>query len=153
MITRTNGRVCALHYTAVRPYKCRHYTDEWRHVAYCAVQWLYDSAVWGEVQGWLKGGIWGGGLPPPQLIVIKLILSPPNTPFLFPVPIIYHAIIITIRYSNIFFSHLCVVCFIGRCNSRFRLKRTSECHRPSEKNVPKPHTPPIPGHDLKYTTG
>jgi len=46
------------------------------------------------------------------------------------------------------FSVSCVACVIGRLKSRFRLKRTPECYRPSEKNVPKPHTPPIPGRDL-----
>jgi len=43
----------------------------------------------------VRGRVWGGGLPPPQIIVINFFLFPPNTPFLLPVPIIDYAIIIT----------------------------------------------------------
>jgi len=41
---------------------------------------MYSSVVCVVVRG--GGRVWGGGLPPPQNIVINILsLSPPNTPF------------------------------------------------------------------------
>jgi len=86
----------------------------------------------------------------------KVILSPPNTPFLLPVPIIDHAIIhqllhyrikivLSLLQTSFSVSCKCVGSVIYRLKSRFLLKRMSECYRPSEKNVLNPHTPPNPG--------
>ena len=152
VIIRTNGRACGRRYTAVRPYMCRHYTDEWPQIAYWLLtrQPLYSvSVVMAVVRGWSLGR--------GSIIVIKLFLSPPNNPFLLPVPIINHTFIITncytwklflICFTNIVFrSFLCRYCV----KIMLRLKRMSDCYRLSEKNVPMPHTPPNPGRDLKYS--
>jgi len=64
---------------------------------------------------WVDGG--QGGFAPPQIIVIKLILSPPNTPFLLPVPIIIiHSLSRIATHENyvIFVPHIVLQSFWRR---------------------------------------
>jgi len=55
---------------------------------------LLDPGRWDWEEGEQGDGVWGGGLPPPLIIVIKLCLSLNNTPFLLLAPIIDDAVII-----------------------------------------------------------
>jgi len=68
----------------------RRYTAEHPQIAYWLIsrQPLFSTCV---VMVVVRG--WG------QIIVVKLFLSPPNTPFLHPVPIINHTFIMTNCYT------------------------------------------------------
>jgi len=130
-----------------------------RYSYFCCVVFVW---LW----RWSRGEVWGGGLPFLQIIVVKLFLSPPSTPFLLPVPIIDHTFIVTNCYTSklsfIFVTNIVLQSFLCRfcVKSMFRLKTMSEFHPPPEKNVggssavwkecANSHTPPNPGHDLKY---
>ena len=127
LVVDQRSRIRTLFFTSGRLGKFIFYAA----VIYCIASAVYCCVV--MVMALVQGdGVWGGGLPPPQIIVINL--SPPNTPFLLPVPIIpvYYAVIITTGTCNtdMFFSQFCVACY--RLKSCFHLKSMSECYRPSK---------------------
>ena len=106
-------------------------------------QWVYRSHCVVVLCLWRCSGGWGlgGGLPTPQIIIVKLFLSPRNTPFLLPVPIIDHTFVVTNCYTSklcfIFVRNIVLRSFLCRycVKSMFCLKTMSEFHPPSENNV------------------